>query len=130
MKGFYIANRVLSINKNIYWNQFDCLNPTAKTTNTESIATKEVQPLVSPEPSPFDVKAYPNPSNYQFTIEVEGGSTEKVEVDVFDIQGRSIKHIESIDNQTIMFGEELPTGTYIAIVNQGANRKTVKLIKK
>jgi hypothetical protein len=126
MKGFYIANRVISSNKNIYWNQFDCLNPSAKTTDVENIVSKEVQPEVIP----FDVKAYPNPTNYQFIIEVEGGSTEKVEVDVFDMQGRSIKHIESIDNQTIRFGEDLPAATYIAIVNQGTNQKSIKLIKK
>jgi hypothetical protein len=130
MKGFYIGSRVASTNKNIYWNQFDCLNPTAKTNDVESIATKEAEPLVSPKPAIFDVKAYPNPTNYQFTIEVEGGNAEKVEVDLFDMQGRSIKHIESTNNQSIIFGEDLPAGTYIAVVNQGANRKTLKLIKK
>ncbi|WP_281321928.1 HYR domain-containing protein [Flavobacterium aestivum] len=126
MNGFYIASKVLSINKNIYWNPFDCANPTAKINNTESIATREA----SPEIVPFDVKAYPNPSNYQFTIEVIGGSTEKIEADVFDMQARIIKHIESFNSQSILFGEDLPAGTYITIVTQGANRKTVKLIKK
>jgi autotransporter-associated beta strand protein len=130
MKGAYIASRVVSTYKNIYWNQFDCLNPGAKTNSMDNIATKEVEPLHSQEAVSFDVKAYPNPTNYQFTIEVVGGSSEKVEMNLFDIQGRSIKHIESVDNQPIIFGEELPAGTYIAIVYQGANKKSLKLIKK
>ena len=76
------------------------------------------------------MKAYPNPSNYQFTLEVEGGSVEKIEVEVYDMGGRHIKHIESDFNQSIVFGEELPAGTYLTIVNQGSNRKALKLIKK
>jgi hypothetical protein len=31
------------------------------------------------EAIPFDVIAYPNPSNYQFTLFVEGGGNDKVE---------------------------------------------------
>jgi hypothetical protein len=130
MKGAYIANYVTSTNKNVFWNQFDCLNPTAKTTDVENIVSKEVQPLVSPEVIPFDVKAYPNPSNYQFTLEVKGGNVEKIEVEVYDMGGRHIKHIESDFNQSIVFGEELPAGTYLTIVSQGSNRKALKLIKK
>jgi hypothetical protein len=130
MKGFYIAKNIVSLDKNIYWNQFDCLNPTAKTTDVENIVSKEVQPLVSPEVIPFDVKAYPNPSNYQFTLEVKGGNVEKIEVEVYDMGGRHIKHIESDFNQSIVFGEELPAGTYLTIVSQGSNRKALKLIKK
>ena len=128
MKGFYIGSRVTSTNKNIYWNQFDCSNPSAKTGGEENIVAKEIEPTVVQDP--FDVKAYPNPSNYQFTLEVEGGSVEKVEVEVYDMVGRHIKHIESDFNQPIVFGEELPAGTYLTIVNQGSNRKALKLIKK
>ncbi|PZX94442.1 hypothetical protein DOS84_07425 [Flavobacterium aquariorum] len=128
MKGAYIANYVTSTNKNVFWNQFDCANPTAKTGSIENIVAKEIEPTISPDP--FDVKAYPNPSNYQFTLEVEGGSVEKIEVEVYDMGGRHIKHIESDFNQSIVFGEELPTGTYLTIVSQGSNRKALKLIKK
>ncbi|MDR6843819.1 HYR domain-containing protein [Flavobacterium granuli] len=128
MKGAYIANYVTSTNKNVFWNQFDCSNPSAKTGEIENIIAKEIEPTV--DQVLFDVKAYPNPSNYQFTLEVEGGSVEKVEVEVYDMVGRHIKHIESDFNQPIVFGEELPAGTYLTIVNQGSNRKALKLIKK
>ncbi|PVX45014.1 putative secreted protein (Por secretion system target) [Flavobacterium sp. 103] len=128
MKGFYIGSKVASTNKNVYWNQFDCSNPSAKTGGIENIVAKEIEPTIIADP--FDVKAYPNPSNYQFTLEVEGGSVEKIEVEVYDMGGRHIKHIESDFNQSIVFGEELPAGTYLTIVSQGSNRKALKLIKK
>jgi hypothetical protein len=82
------------------------------------------------EPTPFNVKAYPNPANYQFTLVVEGGSAEKVDVVLYDVLGRTVKHIESKDGQPIVFGEELPTGAYFTIVSQGVNQKTVRLIKQ
>jgi hypothetical protein len=106
---------------------------TDATTNTKTdvktnVVAEELIKVI--EPVPFNVIAYPNPTDSQFTITVEGGSTEKVEADVFDMQGRSIKHFESVDNQPIVFGEQLPAGSYIVIVNQGVNRRTLQLIKK
>ncbi|TRX33260.1 HYR domain-containing protein [Flavobacterium sp. ZT3R18] len=101
---------------------------TAKTDVKTDVVVKELVKVI--EPVLFNVIAYPNPTDSEFTIIIEGGSSEKVEVDVFDMQGRGIKHFESVDNQPILFGEQLPAGTYIAIVNQGANRKTLQLIKK
>ncbi|WP_188493574.1 YDG domain-containing protein, partial [Flavobacterium palustre] len=81
------------------------------------------------KPIPFDVIAYPNPSNNQFTITLVGASSEKVSVQVFDLLGKLIKVIEKNDGEPIVFGEELPLSTYIAIVTQGDNRKTIKLVK-
>jgi hypothetical protein len=82
------------------------------------------------EPTSFDVKIYPNPAQYQFTLELEGGSSEKTEAVVYDLLGRMVKHIENNDLQPINFGEELPAGTYIVTVRQGENQKTIKLIKQ
>jgi hypothetical protein len=112
------------------------MSPTNTTTTTTTTAKTDVKTDVVAEelikvtePVPFNVIAYPNPTDSQFTITVEGGSTEKIEADVFDMQGRSIKHFESVDNQPIVFGEQLPAGTYLVLVSQGANKKTLQLIK-
>ena len=78
----------------------------------------------------FEVIAYPNPADYQFTLVLKGGSNEKVQVEVFDMLGRLVKQIEKSDGQPILFGEELPAGAYFAMVSQGTNQQTVKLIKK
>ncbi|MNQ85215.1 hypothetical protein D3C85_1003700 [compost metagenome] len=94
------------------------------TTKVSSLAEKTAEPIL------FNIKAYPNPSNQYFTLELEGASDEKVEVVVFDVSGRLVKQIEKTDAQPILFGEDLPSGVYIAITSQGANRKTHRLIKQ
>jgi len=95
---------------------------------TEEAVAQEAS--VVNEPISFDVIAYPNPSDNQFTITLVEASSEKVSVQVFDLLGKLIKVIEKSDGQPIVFGEELPLSTYIAIVTQGDNRKTIKLIKQ
>ncbi|MFV5701018.1 T9SS type A sorting domain-containing protein, partial [Flavobacterium sp. XS2P12] len=79
---------------------------------------------------PFNVMAYPNPSSQYFTIEMKGNSNEKVEVVVYDALGRMVKHIENSVGQEIKLGEEFPSGAYIAIISQGINQKTIRLIKE
>ena len=100
--------------------------------NNMAISTNAISAKANPEVvvGKFEVIAYPNPTNYQFTLMVEGGSDEKVEVSVYDALGRLVKHIADSNGQQIKFGEELPSGSYIAIVRQGANQKTVRLIKQ
>lgn len=100
----------------------------AATTTTSTAKTSEASK--SEEPSLFNVKAYPNPTNHQFTMVIEGGSTEKIDVIVYDIFGRKVNHVEKSDGQTVQFGERLPRGYYTAIIKQGANQQTVKLIKQ
>jgi hypothetical protein len=99
-------------------------------TNTNQI-TKSAQMETSPEVLPFNVKAYPNPTEHQFTLALEGGSNEKVQVTVYDAVGRQVKKIERNDNVSVIrFGEDLKMGAYIVEVKQGVNRKTLKLLKQ
>ncbi|HSN47452.1 MAG TPA: T9SS type A sorting domain-containing protein, partial [Flavobacterium sp.] len=93
------------------------------------VNTKLIE-VVEEETIPFNVIAYPNPSRSQFTLQIEGGQNEKVEVLVYDMLARLIKRIEKSDGQPILFGEELPTGEYLTIVKQGENMKAVNLIKQ
>ena len=75
--------------------------------------------------------AYPNPSQSQFTLKIEGGdANEKVEVLVYDMLARIVKRIEKKDGEPIQFGEELPSGEYLTIVKQGENMKAVNVIKQ
>jgi len=109
------------------------VNVTGTPTSTAKIADPSLAKaaVVKPiEQVPFNVIAYPNPAKYQFTLVVEGGSKEKVNVMVYDVLGRTLKQIESNDGQPILFGEELPRGAYFTIVSQGVNQKTVRLIKE
>ncbi|MNR65455.1 hypothetical protein D3C85_1884960 [compost metagenome] len=61
---------------------------------------------------------------------MEGGNNEKVEVIVYDMQGRKLKQFTRKAGDSIEFGQELPTGEYLTVVKQGANVKTLSLIKE
>jgi hypothetical protein len=76
------------------------------------------------------VKVYGNPTPYQFTLFVEGNSKEKVKLSIYDNQGRLVQQIEKGYGQSIRFGEDFKTGTYIVEVRQGINRKVIKLLKQ
>lgn len=78
----------------------------------------------------FSVNAYPNPSIGDFNIRVFSSSNEPVMVRILDNNGvvRSVTSMLS-KNNSIRVGGNLTSGTYIAEVIQGTNRKLVKLIK-
>ena len=79
----------------------------------------------------FQVKAFPNPTENHFTVSIKSNSNERVSLLVYDALGRQVKKIEKGDAiSPIQFGEDLKTGVYIIEVRQGANRKTIKLLKQ
>lgn len=84
--------------------------------------------LVSPDM--FQVKVLNNPTENQFSMMVVSGKNQKVFVTVYDALGTVVKQIEKSDRKLIVFGEELKTGYYMAVVRQGTNTKTIKLIKQ
>ena len=101
---------------------------------TASSTTKIVNAVVEKteavkELSLFNVIAYPNPSTTYFAVAVNGVSNEKVTVKVYDVLGRLLNNIQSTDGQNITFGSDLPRGTYITVISQGSESKTIKLIK-
>ena len=79
----------------------------------------------------FNVLAYPNPSASQFSLILQGGNNEKVQIIVYDVAGKPIKTFERSDiKQQIRFGEDLRPGIYLAEITQGNNRRTIKLVKQ
>jgi hypothetical protein len=98
----------------------------ANTTATKGVV-KEKEPVSMGR---FEVRVIPNPTENQFTLFVEKGNNEKIVVVVYDVLGRVVKHIEKSDSQLIRFGEDLKVGSYMVIVRQGNNTKTVKLVKQ
>ncbi|MBW4360992.1 HYR-like domain-containing protein, partial [Flavobacterium taihuense] len=100
----------------------------AKTPHSDKILVEATATDI--EPVEFVVKVFPNPTDNQFTLVLEGGSSEKIEVLVYDMLARKVKSIEKNKNQAIIFGEEFPVGEYIVLIRQGDNAKTLNLIKK
>ncbi|UOK42249.1 MULTISPECIES: T9SS type A sorting domain-containing protein [Flavobacterium] len=78
----------------------------------------------------FNVKAYPNPSNNQFTFEIESESSDDINISVLDISGRLIKEMTNVKESKVTFGESLPRGVYFAMVQQGNNQKTIRIVKE
>jgi hypothetical protein len=70
----------------------------------------------------FKVIAYPNPSSSEFTIATSAKGA--INVKVYDMQGRLVESTTSTQ-----VGSRLAKGVYNVIVNQGANTKSVRVIK-
>ena len=106
----------------------NCVAPAQQTQLTQSRGTiVETSPV---SPGIFRVKVIPNPTDNYFTLDVESGSKEKIVVIVYDVLGRIVKRIENSESQLIRFGKDLKVGSYMAVVKQGNNTRTVKLVKQ
>jgi len=103
----------------------------SSTTAVSADLTQNAQMEITPEVTKFNVNVSPNPTEHHFTLYLEGASNEKVQLVVYDAIGRQVKKIEKGDGSgPISFGENLKVGIYIVEVRQGANRKTLKLVKQ
>ncbi|WP_197077348.1 zinc-dependent metalloprotease family protein [Lacinutrix sp. Hel_I_90] len=74
---------------------------------------------------------YPNPNNGEFTVKFNG-ATNKVQVQVFDIRGRSVlnnafENTSGVFNETINLGN-VQSGMYLLNVNDGSRTITKKII--
>jgi hypothetical protein len=107
-----------------------CQAPTtAKSTVPFTDATDEEEQVVEVK-NEFNVQVYPNPSSTDFNVQVFSKSNEPVTVRILDNSG-VVKSVSTISSKTnsILVGNNLPRGVYVAEVIQGNNRQVVKLIK-
>ena len=104
--------------------------PFSSKTFTIKLGTACSGPRLAPEDVVADdelsVIAYPNPSSDEFTIEA---SRKGATVKVYDMQGRLIENRKANAN-TVQVGSRYAAGVYNVIVTQGANTKTLNVIKK
>ena len=78
----------------------------------------------------FKVTVAPNPSTTDFHIKVESNSNELIKIRVIDVLGRVITTIIRVQkNSLVILGGNYRGGSYFAEVIQGANHKTVKMVK-
>lgn len=82
--------------------------------------------------SSLRVQVYPNPSasSSDFTLNVQGNSTDKVSIIVTDVLGRRHLQVQGNANQQYKLGSSLKPGIYIVQVIQGANIQTIKIVKE
>ena len=86
---------------------------------------------VSAAVTSLKVQAYPNPSNDEFTLVLNGYSmTEKVSIVISDVMGRKVYQAEGTGKQQYRFGKSFFAGLYTVQVIQGMDKKSLKLVKE
>ncbi|MDM8003912.1 MAG: T9SS type A sorting domain-containing protein [Bacteroidota bacterium] len=80
--------------------------------------------------TPFMTYIWPNPTEYDFYLQVESDSDNPIQVSVTDATGRVLSKYQIRNNETISFGSNLMPGTYFVNVKQGLNSETVLIMKQ
>jgi hypothetical protein len=123
-----IAGATYNVRVRLVFNLSDPAGPFGKTCTivTPGLARQAVSK------SAFDVTAYPNPFADNFTIAVNGASSEDVKIAVYDMTGRLLDNVTVKSSQVdaVQTGGSYPSGVYNVIVTQGDNTKTIRLIKR
>ncbi len=80
----------------------------------------------------FQLLAYPNPFEENFKLLLNSSSTEKVELDIYDIMGKLIEKriLDTNALNIVEIGSNYASGFYNLKVSQGENTKTLRLLKK
>ena len=96
---------------------------------TGSAQRNEEDVIITAEVSKLSVNAFPNPSNSYFSIAVKGNNNEKMTMIVFDLYGRKLEERVVNNGAIVKIGEGYRAGVYFVSIQQGENRKELKLIK-
>jgi hypothetical protein len=75
------------------------------------------------------LNAFPNPAPEEFNLSIQSSNDSNVEIDVFDMSGKSVYHNVGSVTQEYSFGRNFPRSTYILKVTQDKDVQTIKLIK-
>ncbi|MFC4721385.1 T9SS type A sorting domain-containing protein [Geojedonia litorea] len=76
-----------------------------------------------------ELKSWPNPSKEYFNLKLKTQKTDKVQVEVFDINSRLVHKATIVPNEDYRFGEKLPGGVYLVNISQAGFVKTLRLVK-
>ena len=77
----------------------------------------------------LDASVFPNPSASTFRVKVNAYSTEKMQVRVFDVQGKPVETFLLRGGETRSFGEKLMPGAYFIEVIRGKQRQVKQVTK-
>jgi hypothetical protein len=100
------------------------INPAPATRFGTSVATKTG--------TEFKAVGAPNPFESNFTLSVTTVSDEKVQIAVYDMIGKQLesKEVTAEQANALEVGVNYPSGVYNVIVSQGANVKSLRMIKR
>ncbi|MGL2967586.1 T9SS type A sorting domain-containing protein [Flavobacterium sp. XGLA_31] len=82
--------------------------------------------------APFAVVAYPNPYNDNFKLSLTTSNEDNIGIMVYDMTGKLVdqKEVRPSDMSELQIGDRYASGIYNVIVTQGAEVKTVRVIKR
>ena len=80
----------------------------------------------------FSVKGYPNPYDYEFSLQMESSSDARVSIKVYDMVGKLIdtREVQPMDVPTVSLGSRYPSGVYNVVVSQGEHTQTMRMVKR
>lgn len=83
-------------------------------------------------PVDFNVVAYPNPYTSYFGLSLTSSSVEPVHIAVYDMTGRLIDshRLEAAVLPEFTFGSTYPSGVFTAVISQGTELRTVRVVKR
>jgi hypothetical protein len=84
------------------------------------------------EAGALNITASPNPSSHTFNLTISGGDAqESILLRVINTQGKVVEQRQNIrSGQTLQIGENYAAGMYIIEIQQGSERKTIKVVKQ
>lgn len=99
------------------------------TNNLSFTAAATLNSIESVESNLLKISAYPNPTSTEFSLMVQGVSSEIVNISVSSVDGRIVYTAQGASNKKYLFGNNFMPGMYIIQVVQGKNVQTLKAIK-
>jgi len=79
--------------------------------------------------SPFSAAVYPNPTEGEITVKIEGGKTGAISLELVDIMGRKVweeNRLLLAESQSLPISLEVSPGVYFLRISQQGNRRVVK----
>ena len=102
-----------------------------RTANGVSINPSSTQSISNPLNviNALKITSFPNPTISEFRLFVEGGTNEKIEILVMDMNGSIVFQTQGTSNKTYKFGNSFMRGVYIIKTIQGNTVQILKVIK-
>lgn len=134
------SNPAVSLGAKFYVNNGERFIRNAATASTRTSISCTQAPLVDPNVSVTNIKnelvwlgAFPNPFDKEITIQYNSSKAEKLNVSVLTIDGKKIKQFSLFANQGLNYlkidGENLTTGNYQIVIENGNSMRTKRIVK-
>ncbi|MEO6668146.1 MAG: MopE-related protein [Ferruginibacter sp.] len=90
---------------------------------------KGTVPQPMPQRGSLEVQVFPNPTHSEFNVKLTSASKERVQVRIYDVNGKQYLPGNININELTNFGNSLKAGVYLLEVIQGSQRNITRLVK-